>query len=75
MATADRLVLVLCSIMRVALAHGMGFETASIGELMQALETGARGDQVVFDSPVKTRRELQIALEAGMHVNFDNWQV
>jgi diaminopimelate decarboxylase len=53
----------------------MGFETASMGELVQALETGAKGDRIVFDSPVKTRRELQLAFEAGVHVNFDNWQV
>lgn len=65
----------LCSIMKVALENGMGFETASIGELTQSLNTGADPSKIVFDSPVKTRRELQKAIEIGTHVNFDNWQV
>ena len=58
-----------------AATHGMGFETASIGELTQSLNTGVEAGRIVFDSPVKTRRELQMAVDKGVHINFDNWQV
>ena len=31
-----------------------------------------RPDTVIFDSPVKTPKELEEALELGVHMNLDN---
>ncbi|MFJ9457409.1 diaminopimelate decarboxylase [Kitasatospora sp. NPDC101447] len=53
---------------------GMGCEVASPGEFAQALAAGFEPARIVFDSPVKTRRELARALELGVAVNIDNWQ-
>ena len=61
--------------MDVAREQGIGFEAASYGELTQALRTGVDPHMVVFDSPCKSRKELQFALEQGVHMNIDNWQV
>jgi diaminopimelate decarboxylase len=53
---------------------GMGCEVASAGELAQALAAGFAPEQIVFDSPLKTRAELLQALELGVAVNADNFQ-
>ncbi|MFF1304136.1 diaminopimelate decarboxylase [Streptomyces sp. NPDC058307] len=53
---------------------GMGCEVASAGELAQALAAGFAPEQIVFDSPAKTRSELTRALELGVAVNADNFQ-
>lgn len=54
--------------------RGMGCEVASEGELAQALEAGFQADQIVFDSPAKTFRELRQSLSLGTTVNADNFQ-
>jgi len=53
---------------------GLGCETASPGELAQALRCGFSPRKIVFDSPAKTRKELKEALEAGVSINVDNFQ-
>ncbi|MGC0337833.1 diaminopimelate decarboxylase [Streptomyces sp. SLBN-8D4] len=53
---------------------GMGCEVASPGELAQALAAGFAPEQIVFDSPAKTRSDLRQALELGVAVNADNFQ-
>eukprot|EP01134_Creolimax_fragrantissima_P001662 CFRG1662T1 len=58
-------------IMKNAYSNGIGFETASLGELTQALKV-AKPYHIVFDSPVKTRREIQLAISKGVHLNVDN---
>lgn len=52
--------------------HGMGLEAASWPEIMLALNAGARPDQIVFDSPAKTRLELTNAIRKGLHINADS---
>ena len=52
---------------------GMGCEVATAGELAQALEAGFAPDRIVFDSPAKTRAELEWALELGVTINADNF--
>eukprot|EP01116_Phalansterium_solitarium_P024929 TRINITY_DN9290_c0_g1_i1.p1 TRINITY_DN9290_c0_g1~~TRINITY_DN9290_c0_g1_i1.p1 ORF type:complete len:408 (+),score=118.31 TRINITY_DN9290_c0_g1_i1:51-1274(+) len=52
---------------------GLGFESASLGELVQSLKA-APASRCVFDSPAKTRAELKLALERGVYVNLDNFQ-
>lgn len=53
---------------------GMGCEVASEGELAQALSAGFAPERIVFDSPAKTRAELQSALKLGVALNIDNFQ-
>ncbi|KNC85331.1 hypothetical protein SARC_02478 [Sphaeroforma arctica JP610] len=57
--------------MQIAYANGIGFETASLGELTQALKV-AKPSHIVFDSPVKTRKEIRLAMASGVHLNVDN---
>lgn len=52
------------------LAYGFDLEAASIEEVELALEAGAEPQQIIFDSPVKTREEiLRCASYTGMQVN------
>jgi len=52
------------------LAHGFDLEAASIEEVELALDAGAGPQNIVFDSPVKTRAEiLQCSAFNGMQVN------
>jgi diaminopimelate decarboxylase len=69
-AKANCLVPVLAELRRL----GMGCEVASAGELDQALEAGFAPEQIVFDSPAKTRAELTRALSLGVAVNADSFQ-
>jgi diaminopimelate decarboxylase len=57
-----------------ALKNGLGFETASYGELFQALKVGTDPKRIVFDSPAKTKKEIIFALEKGVYLNADNMQ-
>ena len=61
-------------IMEMARCEGVGFECASIGELTQSLKTGIDPKLVVFDSPIKTNKELALTLRRGIPFNIDNWQ-
>ena len=48
---------------------GHGAEVASIGELELALTAGFPVEAIVFDSPVKTCEELEVALKIGVRIN------
>ncbi|KUL40109.1 diaminopimelate decarboxylase [Streptomyces regalis] len=69
-AKANSLVPVLAELRR----HGMGCEVATGGELDRALAAGFPPDRIVFDSPAKTRAELERALGLGVTINVDNFQ-
>lgn len=62
------------------LAHiaqrGFGLETASIEEVKMAVEAGVSSQRIVFDSPVKTRAEIQYCHEhlPGLFVNANSLQ-
>jgi len=63
------------ALMKIAKECGVGFEAASLGELMQAIHIcGDQPQKIVFDSPVKTKKELRVALEKGVYLNLDNMQ-
>jgi diaminopimelate decarboxylase len=64
----------LLSILKFAKGQGAGCECASLGELKQAVHAGFAPDKIVFDSPVKTREELQFALDQKVNINVDNFQ-
>jgi len=51
---------------------GVGAEAATVGEVHLALQTGYLPGQIVFDSPVKTVKDLRFALKTGVHINIDN---
>ncbi len=62
----------LLKIMRQLAALDLGFEAASLPELVLAERTGAAANRIVFDSPAKTVSELRRALELGCHINADS---
>lgn len=64
----------LVPVLRLLREQGMGCEVASPGELAQAFAAGYAPQQLVLDSPVKTRAELAAALAAGVAVNIDNFE-
>lgn len=53
--------------------NGMGAEVASPGELRLALSVGVPAASIVLDSPVKTRSEIEAALDCGVSLNIDNF--
>ncbi len=53
-------------------ACNIGVEAASIGEVDMALNAGYDPSRIVYDSPVKTLKELEFALASGVHINIDN---
>jgi len=50
-------------------AGGHGAEAASMGEFRLALAAGFPVESIVFDSPAKTRTELESALKSGVRIN------
>eukprot|EP00117_Sycon_ciliatum_P030583 scpid56560/ scgid3604/ Diaminopimelate decarboxylase len=59
---------------KMAVEAGIGIECASIAEVMHGLRCGCPEEHIVFDSPVKTRPEIDYALAHNVHLNIDNWQ-
>ena len=53
---------------------GVGLEAASIGEVLMASQAGLPPERIVFDSPAKTRQELQYLQDSfpGIRVNCDS---
>ena len=59
-------------ILQHAVNHGMGLETASSGEIALAEAVGCPVENIVFDSPAKTRAEIERALRLGLTVNVNS---
>lgn len=59
-------------VLTMAVECGLGLETASSGELALARAAGCPPERVVFDSPAKTRTELQQAAAGGLTVNVNS---
>ena len=54
--------------------HGFGIECASIGEVMHAIRhCKIPKEAIVFDSPCKTRAELEFAIRERIYCNLDNF--
>ena len=51
---------------------GAGAEAASLPEIHLALKADFPPEKIVFDSPVKTRGEIEFALNLGIHINADS---
>lgn len=63
----------LMAILKIAVEEGFGLEAASIEEVHLAFKAGCRGNHIIFDSPVKTRSELEFSLKHHIHINADNF--
>lgn len=62
------------ALMRHALELGLGVDVASLGELRQALEAGASGEDLIVTAAVKPPALLQLAREVGARVALDHDQ-
>ncbi|EGC35371.1 hypothetical protein DICPUDRAFT_152297 [Dictyostelium purpureum] len=62
------------NLMKEAIKCGLGAEVASFGELKIAERAGFEPSKIIFDSPIKTRRELEYALNIGCVINVDNFE-
>ncbi len=62
------------SILKLVRQWGMACEVASPGEYKAAVEAGFVGGEIVFDSPAKTKWEIDAALSHGATLNIDNFQ-
>jgi diaminopimelate decarboxylase len=54
------------AVLRMLASAGCGFDIVSGGELQRVLAAGGRADRVVFSGVGKTRREMELALTAGV---------
>ncbi|MBK6966988.1 MAG: diaminopimelate decarboxylase [Bacteroidales bacterium] len=52
---------------------GAGVEVASLPELYLAEKAGFAPENIVFDSPCKTRHEIEYALKLGVYINADSF--
>jgi diaminopimelate decarboxylase len=52
---------------------GVGLEAASLPELYLAEAAGFSPEKIVFDSPAKTRKEIEYALNLGVYLNADSF--
>lgn len=62
----------LVGILEVVCQAGLGAEAASLPEVRLAEAAGFPADRIVFDSPAKTRSEIEYALKQGIHINADS---
>jgi diaminopimelate decarboxylase len=63
----------LVEVLREVVRAGAGLEAASIEEAELALAAGCPAERVMFDSPAKTRDEIDYALRLGVYLNVDNF--
>ena len=52
---------------------GVGLEVASQPEIYFAEKAGFAPENIVFDSPCKTREEIEYALQSGIYINADSF--
>jgi diaminopimelate decarboxylase len=62
----------LVAVLEVVVQAGAGLECASIEEVELARAAGCPPARIIFDSPAKTREEIELALQLGLHLNVDN---
>lgn len=51
----------------------VGIEGASINEVIHGLNAGFNPRSIIFDSPVKTPADLELAIAKNFHINLDNF--
>jgi diaminopimelate decarboxylase len=60
------------SVVKRAKEKGIGVDTASVRELLQALEAGIKPEHLVVTAAIKTEKLLQLAVENNVLVILDN---
>jgi diaminopimelate decarboxylase len=60
-------------VLREVVRAGAGLEAASLEEVELALAAGCPAERIVFDSPAKTRDEIEQALRRGIYLNADSF--
>ena len=60
------------SVVKRAKENGIGVDTASVRELLQALEAGVKPEHLVVTAAIKTEKLLKIAVENNVPVILDN---
>ena len=53
-------------------AGKVGIEGASLGEVTHGSNAGFAARDTIYDSPVKTKADLEIAVQKNFHINLDN---
>lgn len=64
----------LVPILSAAVKAGAGLEAASIEEVWLAIEAGCPPHRIIYDSPAKSRSDINEALKFGIWINADNEQ-
>lgn len=62
------------SVLKLLRENGMRAETASPGELKQALGAGFTGSEIVFDEPAKTLHAMKEVVAIGATLHVDNFE-
>ena len=62
----------LSGVLRQCQKLGFGAECASMGEVKHAISLGFDPAKIIYDSPVKTKTNLEIAIKLGIFFNLDN---
>jgi diaminopimelate decarboxylase len=61
------------AICHIVTSEELGIDVVSGGELLTALQAGAKPQQVYFHGNNKAASELQLAIEKGCNIVVDNW--
>jgi diaminopimelate decarboxylase len=61
------------AICHIVTSEGLGIDVVSGGELLTALQAGAKPQQVYFHGNNKGINELQLAIDKGCNIVVDNW--
>lgn len=51
---------------------GIGLEAASLPEAFIAHKSGYAGEKIIFDSPAKTKEDIEYAISLNAHINADS---
>ncbi|QPH56014.1 diaminopimelate decarboxylase [Pontivivens ytuae] len=62
----------LLGVLKRIVSRGFGLEAATLPELHLAVSAGCEPKKIVFDSPAKTSRDIEYALDLGCHINCDS---
>ncbi len=61
------------AICHIVTSEGLGIDVVSGGELLTALQAGAKPQQIYFHGNNKGVNELQLAIDKGCNIVVDNW--
>ncbi|MFO7890558.1 MAG: diaminopimelate decarboxylase [bacterium] len=60
------------AVLRLLRKFSLGAEAATIPEVYLAEKSGYKAKDIVFDSPAKTRKDIEYVLKKGYHINADS---